>query len=258
MDSRRTDLLPHTAKHLSLLCACLLALAAQACGGGGTDIEGTPTSPAASPTAAIVQTPTDSGCPVASDTCAFAETIDRAVQIPDFSAVVSNARAREYSCPDPRPPGLGGPYPLCDGATAGESRSGYEIAYLSSEGVVVDARGLQEALDGWARSPDSSASDAFGDGGNRLYTVGCTTGEPACRDRFALVFSQLRSGVPTRIELILYFEQAQPGDPQLVWTAIGPLLEPGQEHDALSGGNTQEFLTLQSWPPLTTFFVIQP
>lgn len=200
-------------------------------------------------------TPED-GCPVADDVCAFAAAVNRAVQSSDFGALVSSARAQEYACPSPRPQGLGGPYPLCDGAVSGETRSGYEVAYLSSEGVVVDARGLQEALDRWAGSADPSASDAFGGGGSHLYAVGCATGGEACGDRFSLVFSQLRSGVPARIELILYFEQAQVGQAQLVWTAIGPLLEPSQQQVALSGGSTQDFLSLQGWPPLTTFYAL--
>lgn len=252
-DSRESGLLPNLVSFLALISACLLALGAQACGGGDTNGRGGPTSPPASRTAAATETPTGAGCPVAASVCAFAEEVARAVRLPDFGEIVANARAQEYACPSPRPPGLGGPYPLCDGASIGESRSGYEIAYLSSEGVVVDAQDLRGALDGWTAAADPSASDALGDGGNRLYTIGCASGDSACAERFALIFSQLRSGVPVRIELILYFEQPQTGDPQLVWTAIGPLLEADQERAALSGGSKEGFLTLQGWPPLTTF-----
>jgi hypothetical protein len=245
----------------------LVALLAIACDGGdGNNIMPPSESPAATSTAAAqpapapttqaALTPAATNCPLAPDVCTFAREIERAVLSGDYSGIVTSARAEEITCPPQRLPGAGGPYPLCDGAP-GERRQGYTIAYLSSEGVVVNRQGLQTALEGWTRAATPATGDVYGTGAPRLYTIGCPADRDACANQTAFVFSEL-SGVPFRSQLILYFDRTQRARAQLVWTVIGPLLDPQQLDVALSGGGVSTFLTLPGWPPITAFYRLEP
>jgi hypothetical protein len=86
---------------------------------------------------------------------------------------------------------------LCDNASAGEKGQGHAVGFLSSEGEIVDAEGLRGALVRWVESAKPAASDQYGNGANRLYTIACPAGIAPCRNQFGLVFSQLPSTGPT-------------------------------------------------------------
>jgi hypothetical protein len=240
-----------------------LASVVLGCGNGGEKSPSTPppspsaTAPAgASPTPLARASPPAGQCPVAQDVCVFASSIARAVTDGNVDALVSAAQLREYSCPATRPQGLGGPYPLCDNAAAGEKRQGFQIAYLASEGQVLDAAGLRDAIRRWLQSGlSATTSDQYGAGGNRLFSVGCVAGIVPCGNQVVLVFSQRQASIPTRIELLLYFERLQStGQPRLTFVAVGPLLRPEEEAAALKGGSYPAFLAPQGWPPIQTFY----
>jgi hypothetical protein len=190
-------------------------------------------------------------CPVASEVCSFAQTVERAVKASDFSAIIANAGTSEYTCPAIPPQGLGGPYPLCDKALGGEKRQGIRIAYLESEGVIVKTQGMREALERWARAETPSATDEFGTGASRLYSIGCPGDASTCGEKFALVFSQVRPPVSYRIQMVLYFER-RAGSPRLTFAAFGPLLHADRLNAALTGGRV-EFVTPEGWQPVLTF-----
>jgi hypothetical protein len=173
-----------------------------------------------------------------------------------MDAVVNSAFLSDVLCPGSVPQGAGGPFPLCTGAAQGETRAGMLIAYLSSEGIVADRAGLKSALESWVKATTPQSRDAYGDGANRLYSVGCPAGIVPCRAQYALVFSQIRAG--PRVQMVLYFQLPQTGPANLVFVAIGPLLDPAQQEAAIRGGAPSGFLTAPGWPPLTTFYPITP
>lgn len=102
------------------------------------------------PTEAV--TPDLVTCPAQAAVCDFSLRLADAIARADFEALRGMMQPSEYTCPGPTPGGLGGPYPLCDGAGSGESRSGMRVYYLNSHGTVaaeplVEVR--QAILSGW-------------------------------------------------------------------------------------------------------------
>ena len=77
-------------------------------------------------------------CPVATIACDKALDLARAVAMSDWDAVLRDLRATPAACPGPTAGGLGGPYPLCDGASPGELRHGFPVAHHGSEGVMLN------------------------------------------------------------------------------------------------------------------------
>ena len=66
-------------------------------------------------------------CPLDAEVCEFSERLQEAVVTADFAALTAMSEAQSFSCSGPEPGGLGGPYPLCDGSTAGETRTASEL-----------------------------------------------------------------------------------------------------------------------------------
>jgi hypothetical protein len=148
---------------------------------------------------------------------------------------------------------------LCDNASGGEKRQGFVVGVLASEGQVVDAAGLRATIARWLDAGARTVDDAYGPGGNRLFSIGCPAGIVPCGNQFVLVFSQRQPAVPARIELLLYFERSGTAQPALVYLALGPLLEPAQEQAALRGGAAAAgFLAPQGWPPIQAFYRYSP
>jgi hypothetical protein len=189
------------------------------------------------------------GCNLDAEVCAFAATLNRWLLTPDVDAILARTAPEQFECPGPRPQGLGGPYPLCDGAAPGERRSGYTVVRLQSEASVVSAQGYRDLVRTWIESADPARRDEFGPGTQRLYGIGCpaaSAGGPAsCRERFATVFSaiQVRPNVPQPHREQLIFFAARGSDlPALhgLGTA-GVINEPAM----LRGGAVQLF----PWAP---------
>ncbi|HXH21242.1 MAG TPA: hypothetical protein VNN10_04370 [Dehalococcoidia bacterium] len=199
--------------------------------------------------------PSGEGCPVAAVVCEVAAEVGRAAAAGDFSAIVAAGAGQDFTCPSARPEGLGGPYPLCDGARAGEKRQGFPLAYVPGEGLVEGREGVLAALNNWTASAVRSKSDAFGDGSTRVFTVGCPE-KGRCEDYFAVVLSNLGT-VPFRLQAVLFF-RAQQGQPRLTSLAIGWIADMTQSEVVLSGGRTRDFLRFQGWPALTDFHRVTP
>jgi hypothetical protein len=212
--------------------AALLLLAA--CGDAGSEAQ--PEAPGAA-------------CPVIESICSFADEVEKTAIAGDFSEVVRDAEPAEYACPGSPPRSLGGPFPLCDGASRGESRPGFDIAYVPGERAVVDRDGLLRALSRWVTGARPEDRDAFGDGATRLFTIGCAA--DGCGDGFALVLSNLGS-VPFRLEAVLYFKRAGESM-RLTWVALGSFTDLTGDATLLKGGDTEKLAAYEGWPDLTTF-----
>jgi hypothetical protein len=202
-------------------------------------------------------------CPIDPAVCTFAAEMDRALQTGDVAAISSRALFREFQCPGGTVQGLGGPFPLCEGASQGERRQGIIIGYLSSEGTVVSEEGLRNALRTWAAGATPTASDEFGTGASRVYSLGCpltqTVPGPACPEQFSVVFSQRRQGVPVRSQLILFVRRPASGGPaQITDVAIGPILPEDQLPTVLRGGNSPAIFSPQGYAPFGTYYAWTP
>ena len=123
--------------------------------------------------------------------------------------------------------------------------------------MIVSAQRLAEELERYLQAATPTSSDSYGGGATRLVSVGCPAGNASCLTQFVLVFSQLR-GVPTRIQLILFFEQLRHGELQLMWTTMGPLGQPGEESAALKGGTFTNFQVPPGWSSNVTFHPLNP
>jgi hypothetical protein len=230
-----------------LLAMFVLVAGVVACGG---DEPTAVPPPLASPTPEPAATAT--ACPVDPGTCAFAALISQSLATGAYDEIVNRLQLESFTCPG-QPPMLGGPFPLCDGAPAGEVRPGTTVGFLSSEGAVMAPEEYREILDRWTTTPVQPTSDQFGVPSSRLYSVGCPAGAPPCRDRYVLVFSKLQLDIQFRLQLLLYVEQ-RAGRQFITFTAAGPLLVPGQLDAALRGGTSNGFLTPQGWTQPITFY----
>lgn len=134
------EIRPLSVTCLSILALFILVWTTTACSRNDTEGVQSPTyrapagtvppslanSPQATANPTATEAPAAIECPVDSDTCARAREIVTAWRRSDLDRLVALARPISVACPLPRPTGLGGPYPLCDGATVdGELRTGY-------------------------------------------------------------------------------------------------------------------------------------
>lgn len=208
-------------------------------------------SPAASLDSTVTATParpdvaaaTPAECPVSGDACAFAARLNNALTNGDVAAIVGLAASQSYICSGTgTPTGLGGASPLCDGASAGTTRSGYPVAGYGSEGSVLSAEAYGAYIQSFVAQADSSAHDSAGSGALRLVGVGCSAASSAagkpCADGkpFVVVFSEIakRSGAPRLVLAFTVADQGQSG-PGIVRTVSGPIaLSPFN----LAGGST--------------------
>src|SRR5206468_3468445 len=118
-------------------------------------------------------------CPVEPDACDFVRRVVDALASNDPAALLPRLAPEEAVCPEPGSGGLGGPFPLCDGAAAGETRWGVPISRINSEGGMI--------------RPEDVAREVMPDfNGPRPGTIGCAETDPAdgpsCRDVVSLVF----------------------------------------------------------------------
>ena len=208
----------------------------------------TPTAGAATPTRAAAATPASSACPVTSGACAVAERLNDWLTRRDIDALVAATRAEPFDCPGPRPTGAGGPFPLCEGSTAGERRTGYSITYFQGERSVVSEAGYRTFLRGWLETVAPNRRDSVGEGRLRLSTVGCpqamASATPPCPGLVAIVFSAIREGQgmpgPTRFALLFFVQPERTPPIDRPGTAMTQINDPA----LLSGGTVTDF----PWP----------
>jgi hypothetical protein len=232
-----------------LLVATLLF--ATACGGGDDeDVTATPgatqtateaaTTPAAARTASpsatagatATPTPTQAAelCPIAADACSFANQIAMYVLGGDGDGVISSARSTFYQCPGPN--GEGQPYPLCNGATPGETRAGFPLRQTEGSGSVVNEADAAQLVSGWSGRTEPSLHDEYGDGEAQAYTIACpdigANEGDQCGDAFSLVFSGLSpagdaADPPLRTMLAIDAQRGEDGELRVTGFATGVL-----------------------------------
>ena len=205
-----------------------------------------------SPTAGVTATPALAACPVDPGACAFAAQLNGWIANKDIDAIVAHSAPREWECPGPRPRGMGDPFPLCEGSTAGERRSGFPLHAFQSEGSVLSQPAYRDFLRGWVESAAPSRGDEFGPGAARVHTIGCPQTQAgaaaACREQLVVVVSAIREGrdiAPgTRFHLIFFVQQTGGAAAiQGIGTALASINEP----EIIKGGPVAAF----PWAPLT-------
>jgi hypothetical protein len=190
-------------------------------------------------------------CPITADACALAEQVEGWLRAGDVGALVAHLASREYECPGAEPQGLGGPFPLCDGATADERRSGHVLGFYQSEGVVISTEEYAGTIERWLSEVDAGSVDQFGSGAVRLVSLGCpTAGFPdSCAGVFRVVVS-FRAHLPdfrapTRFAVVFTFEQVPgAGAPRITYTLFG-FTFPAPVYR----GGTVEGMTYVPWGP---------
>lgn len=221
-----------SARLLLLLVTAVVATSLACSGdGAGGSLTPTPTAAPASPTAAASTSPTATACPVVAAACVLASRLQAAIASGNAAAITGLATTTSYACPGVRPMGPGGPYPLCEGAAAGETRTGIGIARRYSEGAALSPAAYQAMLTQILQAVDAQASDTVGAGTMRLLAVSCAeaTASPATCPRFGVIFSAILRAtavpplgiVPGR-EVLVFFGQQQGSDVRVTetWTGV--------------------------------------
>jgi hypothetical protein len=227
---------------------CVFAFLSAACGDGdGNDTASPTTSPAATPTQEPRPTtpPEGTPCPVEdSNVCHVAEDLAERMSSEDYDGIVGLARSAEYQCPGRAPTGAGGPFPLCMGAAQGETRVGYSVSRLQSEGAVVTRDGLIALLRRWV-TEDAGGTPI------RAAAVGCPiiADEAECSDRFAVVLVGEGGSFLLRFGL----ERAADGTAEIVETIDG-IISLNQE--MVTGGDSDLPVIFDQLPTPSRYFVL--
>lgn len=201
-----------------------------------------------------------SDCPVAPEACAFALRLNGLLAHGDVDAVARLLRPEEVECPGPTPMGLGGPYPLCDGALPGERRMGAKIIRLNSEGGMASPAQFAEGL-----RRVSGYEEVTGALPQRIVALGCpdSQGRPGdCRDRLTVVYAAppCADGAGRCVRPLRIFPAVREGASSRFTTFIGTVAEV-LPPEILAGGRTEHPNALLIVPqPATavTFFAWMP
>lgn len=213
-------------------------LAAVACGDDSDEPTPTSTTGVSTPTQSTGASPTAPSptvvpgeCPLPADQCAQVEQLSEWLSDDDVDAVVGATKTTVYTCPvsasDPRP------LPLCEGAPAGEQRTGVAMARRYSEGAALSVDDYRVALHAFLDAVDPAASDAGGPGGLDLIAVSCVdpAESPADCSRSVAIFSAIIQrttipgwGIGGGREVLLFWmtaESARTNTPvEETWTGI--------------------------------------
>lgn len=230
---------------LALLAMALVgALLAVSC--GGDDNKSTSVNPAVSPTSTPSATAvaTSSGSCPAETICSDARQLLDALNRHDADAILGRMQIQEFTCPGGPAIGDGSPYPLCDGATAGEKRSGYRVAN-SVTFVVVSRDQMAEVL---ALGPNAAPWVWT------LRTIGCppAAGQSPCATRGLVVAAP--QGTRAR-DYFIFDLSVGAGDWAIRQLTAGPLFQP-QLDQALQDGGTVAKESHLSVPAGTVFYSI--
>jgi hypothetical protein len=143
-----------------------------------------------------------SKCPVDSATCEIAERFVSAWKAKDVDALMAMAKPLATRCPVPRPSGLGGPYPLCDDATAdGEMREGF-VWSSGTHGGLWGAEAMRGQLERVVQAE------------RPLLTIGCAVVESTnqCEGHFLLSFGTFPFGAIAQLaDLPVYRAEGESG-----------------------------------------------
>jgi hypothetical protein len=225
-----------------ILVACLAQ--STACEGNGED---PPASPSATTAASATASAADGACPVNPEACRLAAMLEAALGARDFAAVSRLNFISTVSCPGGRPSGPGGPFPLCEGAPAGEQRTGVGVARRYSEGAALSVPEYERFLRQFLEAVDGGASDQYGGGALDLAAVSCL--EPAGQlqscPRFTVVFSAILrpaaipplGTVPGRELLVFFFEDTAGPSRRITGTWTG-IIQPDEGRVLFQTGGT--------------------
>jgi hypothetical protein len=231
---------------LVLLAMALVgALLAVSC--GGDDNKSTSVNPAVSPTstpaatAATAVATSPGACP-AEAICSDARQLLDALNRHDADAILGRMQIQEFTCPGGPAIGDGSPYPLCDGATAGEKRSGYREA--NSVTFVVVSRDQQ--AQGLALGP-GAAPWVWS-----LRTIGCppAAGQTPCASRGLVVAAPQGTGAR---DYFIFDLSVGTGDWAIGLVTGGPLFQ-SQLDQALQDGGTVATESHSSVPAGTVYY----
>ncbi len=129
-------------------------------------------------------------CPVNDAACSAAVSLEGQLDDGAVAELVSRSRADEHVCPGPVATAHGEPFPLCNGATVGEVRTGYTIANDSAYLVL-----SEEAM----AARFEEVSGATGGPDWRVVSLACPAagGGSRCQDKVLVGLAQLTpSGEP--------------------------------------------------------------
>jgi len=172
----------------------------------------------ASPSPEATATPTigPGPCPVAVEICDFAVGLQRLISTADADALDALMSPSEFVCPGDQP-GAGGPFPLCDGAREGETRQGFPILRLQSDGSTVERSILPQL-----RMTILDDADQYLGYYVEPHVIGVhcpvVSGSPDCREQFIVYFSMSRPGTHFVVEPL-------PGGFRVVALQMGNTLE---------------------------------
>jgi hypothetical protein len=228
---------------LTALAAIFAVAVFTACADGGGSGP-TPTIPVTrTPEPGLEQPP----CPVNPTACQLAGSLQGWLKLRNIEGILGIHEQRAYDCPGGRPPGPGGPYPLCDGQRAGERLTGVHMARRYSEGFVVSPPDYIRIVGQLVMAADAGASDSYGPGEFQLYGVTCAAqGAPAAGcPRFGIIFSAILrpaqipplGTVPGREVLVFFVTQVPGQQPQITETWTG-IIMPNELQVVLRDGGT--------------------
>ena len=106
----------------------------------------------------------------------FARTFAPLVAARDYAGMFAIAEPESVTCPGAEPQGLGGPFPLCDGAAEGEVRQGFQVTLAGSEGQVRSEAQMPVIFDNYALDTAE------------LGSIGCAADAADC-ERFVAAFN---------------------------------------------------------------------
>lgn len=214
-------------------------VAAFACGDDSDDVAPTPTTGGSTPTQSATATspPTSSPtvtpgeCPLPEAQCSQAQQVRDWLLSNDIDSVVAATQTTSYTCEVST--GAGAPWPLCEGAPAGEQRTGVGVARRYSSGAALSVDDYRAALQAFVDAVNPSAGDAGGSGALDLVAVSCVDPSQVpheCTRSVAIFSAIVRQtsipgwGIPGGREVLLFWmtaESAETVSPvEETWTGI--------------------------------------
>ncbi len=156
--------------------------------------------------------------------CTVGRALASALSRGDADFVLGHWPAAQFTCPGPAAKGEGQPLPLCDGAPAGEVRTGYLVS--GSTTAFADSR---EGIAAWIRTPPRAG------GAWALRTVGCPpgSGAPACSDRALIVMT---AGTPVKGPDVLFDVAQSGGQWRITGLMRGATFQPALDLVLVNGG----------------------
>lgn len=215
--------------------------------------------PQASPTPSPSPVPSASpasACPVAGPACSFAANLSFWLLTGNLDPLVGRTSFTAFTCPGPHATTPSDPFPLCDGADAGEQRLGFSIELFGPNNEVVSPEGYRQLLRDYVQAGSKGASDQYGSLEARGVAIACPIPTGGCDEKFAVAFSGGKPSSP-RTELI-FFITAPASQPVFAFAGLlmGSIVPPGL--DILFNGGELPVAVPSGFPPFGAFHPWSP